>query len=52
MKDALRKALAQAGEETSVDRIMAVSFFHPRPLQTGATAQVIRLADRRAGANA
>ena len=48
MKDALAKALVQMGEDTSVDRIMAVSFFRPRPMQAGTTAPVIRLDDRRA----
>jgi hypothetical protein len=49
MKDALTKALVQhPGEDTSVDRILAVSFFRSRPMQAGTTAQVIRLDDRRA----
>lgn len=46
MKDALTKALV-SGPEDSVDRILAASFFRPRPLQAGATAPVIRLDDRR-----
>ena len=49
MKDALTKALVQsAGEDTSVDRILAASFFRTRPMQAGATATVVRLDDRRA----
>jgi hypothetical protein len=48
MKDALTKALVQSGEDTSVDRILAVSFFRSRPMQAGTTAAVIRLDDRRA----
>ena len=49
MKDALTKALVQmSGEDTSVDRIMAASFFRPRPMQAGTTAPVIRLEERRA----
>ena len=49
MKDALTQALVQMpGEDTSVDRILAMSFFRPRPLQAGAVAPVIRLDDRRA----
>ena len=49
MKDALTKALVQmSGDDASVDRIMAVSFFRPRPMQAGTTAPVIRLDDRRA----
>ena len=48
MKDALTRALVQLGEDTSVDRILAVSFFRTRPMQAGATAPVIRLDDRRA----
>ena len=50
MKDALTKALAGRGEgeDTSVDRIMAASFFRTRPMQAGTTAAVIRLDDRRA----
>ena len=48
MKDALTKALVQhLGEDTSVDRIMAVSFFRPRPMQAGTTAPVVSLDDRR-----
>ncbi len=51
MKDVLERALAHAaGEDASVDRIMAVSFFRPRPMQAGTTAPVIRLDDRRATA--
>ncbi len=51
MKDALARALVQmSGEDTSVDRIMAVSFFRPRPMQAGTTAPVIRLDDRRPSA--
>ena len=46
MKDALAKAL-DLGEQTSVDRIMAVSFFRARPMQAGTTAPVIRLDERR-----
>ena len=48
MKDALAKALAQSTSEEAVDRILAVSFFRPRPMQAGTTAVVIRLEDRRA----
>ena len=49
MKDALTKVLVQsAGEDTSVDRILAVSFFRSRPMQAGTTAPVIRLDERRA----
>jgi hypothetical protein len=48
MKDALTKVLvALDREDASVDRIMAASFFRPRPMQAGTTAQVIRLDDRR-----
>ena len=48
MKDALAKALAALGEETtSTDRIMAASFFRPRPMQMGTVAPVIRLDERR-----
>lgn len=48
MKDALTKVLAQATDDASVDRILAASFFRSRPMQAGATAQVIRLDERRA----
>jgi hypothetical protein len=49
MKDALTQVFVQtAGEDTSVDRILAVSFFRPRKIQAGTTAPVIRLDDRRA----
>ena len=49
MKDALTKALVHSdGEDTSVDRIMAMSFFRPRPMQAGTTAPVIRLDEHRA----
>jgi hypothetical protein len=47
MKDALTKVLAQGSEDASVDRIMAASFFRPRPMQAGTTATVIDLQDRR-----
>ena len=47
MKDALTKVLAQGADDASVDRIMAVSFFRPRPMQAGTTAPVIRLDERR-----
>jgi hypothetical protein len=51
MKDALIKVLAQtSGDDSSVDRIMAASFFRPRPSQAGTTAPVIRLDERRANA--
>ena len=46
MKDALAKAL-DPSEQTSVDRIMAASFFRVRPMQAGTTAAVIRLDERR-----
>ena len=47
MKDALTKVLAGLDrDDSSVDRIMAASFFRPQPMQAGATAQVIRLAER------
>ncbi len=47
MKDALTKVLAGLDrDDASVDRIMAASFFRPRPMQAGATAQVIRLDER------
>ena len=50
MKDVLTKVLAaQDRDDASVDRIMAASFFRPRPMQAGATAQVIHLDDRRSG---
>jgi len=49
MKDALTKVLAATTDDVSVDRIMAASFFRPRPMQAGATAQVIRLDERRSG---
>ena len=49
MKDALTKVLAGVDrDDASVDRIMAASFFRPRPMQAGATAQVIRLDERAA----
>ena len=49
MKDALTKALVQkSGDDTNVDRIMAASFFRPRPMQAGTMAPVIQLDDRRA----
>ncbi|CAN5925039.1 hypothetical protein BH11MYX4_BH11MYX4_27630 [soil metagenome] len=48
MKDALMKALVQSSGEEAADRIMALSFFRPRPMQAGTTAPVIRLDDRRA----
>lgn len=47
MKDALAKVLAQTSDDATVDRIMAASFFRPRPMQAGATATVIRLDERR-----
>ncbi len=49
MKDALTKVLAALDplDDMSVDRIMAASFFRTRPMQAGATAQVIRLDERR-----
>ena len=47
MKDALTKVLTMTADDASVDRIMASSFFRPRPMQAGTTAQVIRLDDRR-----
>jgi hypothetical protein len=47
MKDALAKALVQVRGEEAVDRIMAASFFRPRPLQAGASAAVVRLDERR-----
>ena len=46
MKDALAKALATK-DETSVDRIMAASFFRTRPMQAGTAAPVIALSDER-----
>jgi hypothetical protein len=46
MKDALAKALAPS-EQTSVDRIMAASFFRARPMQAGTAAEVVRLDERR-----
>lgn len=46
MKDALTKVLvALDRDDTSVDRIMAASFFRTRPMQAG-TAPVICLAER------
>jgi hypothetical protein len=49
MKDALARALAQISDgDTSADRILAASFFRPRPMQLGTTAPVIRLDERRA----
>ena len=48
MKDALTRVLMTTSDDESVDRIMAASFFRPRPLQAGTTAQVIRLDERRA----
>lgn len=49
MKDALTKVLAQtSADDASVDRILAASFFRPRPMQAGTTAPVIRLDERRA----
>lgn len=52
MKDALSKALNEAmtGADASVDRILAASFFRPRPLQAGSVATVVSLEDRRAQA--
>jgi hypothetical protein len=52
MKDALKKVLAQGSDDPSVDRIMAASFFRPRPTQAGALAPVIRLDERRASIGA
>jgi hypothetical protein len=54
MKDALTKVLADrcAADDASVDRIMAASFFRPRPMQAGTTAPVIRLDERRAPSGA
>ena len=50
MKDVLTKVLAALDrDDASVDRIMAASFFRPRPMQAGATAPVIHLDDRRSG---
>jgi hypothetical protein len=47
MKDALTKVLVAVDrDDTSVDRIMAASFFRTRPMQAGATAPVIRLDER------
>lgn len=48
MKDALTKVLVQSADDASVDRIMAASFFRPRPMQAGSAAPVIRLDERRA----
>lgn len=52
MKDALTKVLAQtpSSDDTSVDRILAASFFRTRPMQAGTTAAVIRLDERRTSA--
>jgi len=52
MKEALTKALEAAadGTEASVDRVLAASFFRPRPLQAGSVATVVSLEDRRARA--
>jgi hypothetical protein len=47
MKDALTRVLVATTDDASVDRIMAASFFRPRPMQAGTTAQVIRLDERR-----
>lgn len=47
MKDSLTKVLTVVADDPSVDRIMAASFFRPRPMQAGATAQVIHLDERR-----
>lgn len=47
MKDVLTKVLVALDHDASVDRIMAASFFRPRPMQAGATAQVICLDERR-----
>ena len=47
MKDALTRVLLQTNDDANVDRIMAASFFRPRPMQAGATAEVIRLDERR-----
>jgi hypothetical protein len=47
MKDALTKVLAQTSDDSSVERILAASFFRTRPMQAGTTAQVIRLDERR-----
>ena len=48
MKDVLTKVLvALDRDDVSVDRIMAASFFRPRPMQAGTTAEVIRLDERR-----
>jgi hypothetical protein len=48
MKDALTKVLVQASDDTSVDRILAASFFRSRPLQAGTVADVVSLEERRA----
>jgi hypothetical protein len=51
MKDALTKVLmGHDRDDASVDRIMASSFFRPRPMQAGTTAQVICLDERRVSA--
>jgi hypothetical protein len=51
MKDALSKALSagpeQANVDRVVDRVLASAFFRHRPLQAGAQATVVRLADAR-----
>ena len=47
MKDALRKALEEP-VDASVERILAATFFRSRPRASGALAEVVCLADRRA----
>ena len=47
MKDALTKVLTVVTDDASVDRILAASFFRTRPMQSGTTALVIRLDERR-----
>ena len=48
MRDALSKVLGHHEEEAGIDRILAAAFFRKRPLQAGASARVVHLADRRA----
>jgi len=49
MKDALARVLAAPTDtqDAHVDRVLAASFFRPRPMQAGTVASVVSLADRR-----
>ena len=54
MREALSKVLESRegkGIDAGIDRILASAFFRKRPLQAGASAGVVLLADRRASAD-